>query len=104
MGNEKQPNITEKAALLLDKMGLTHLKMAHPMQLSGGEKQRLSISVGLIRERDCLILDEPTSGLDGYHMEQMADYLRTPLFKEKCIFIVTHDEALLLLAAPELFA
>ncbi|EUJ38693.1 ABC transporter ATP-binding protein [Brochothrix thermosphacta] len=93
LGNEKQPNITEKAALLLDKMGLTHLKMAHPMQLSGGEKQRLSISVGLIRERDCLILDEPTSGLDGYHMEQMADYLRTPLFKEKCIFIVTHDEA-----------
>lgn len=93
LGNEKQPEIYTVAEALLEQMGLAHLKERHPMTLSGGEKQRLALAIGLIRKRDCLILDEPTSGLDGYHMEKVAAHLRSALFKQRSVFVVTHDEA-----------
>ncbi|MBS7247801.1 MAG: ABC transporter ATP-binding protein [Candidatus Jordarchaeales archaeon] len=45
-------------------------------QLSGGERKRVSICVGLIHEPQVLLLDEPTTGLDAHLRVDVLNYLR----------------------------
>lgn len=62
--------------------------------LSGGEKQKLSILRALLKKPDVLILDEPTSALDRQSRSNLCDYLRQ--HKQDMIIIVsTHDTELL---------
>lgn len=62
--------------------------------LSGGEKQKLSILRALLKKPDVLILDEPTSALDRQSKSNLCDYLRQ--HKQDMIIIVsTHDTELL---------
>lgn len=62
--------------------------------LSGGEKQKLSILRALLKKPDLLILDEPTSALDRQSKSNLCDYLRQ--HKQNMIIIVsTHDTELL---------
>jgi ABC-type multidrug transport system fused ATPase/permease subunit len=59
------------------------------VNLSEGQKQRLSIARALVKEPDILILDEPTSALDSEAERSLFDNL--PEFvKGKTLFVVTH--------------
>ncbi|NRQ34620.1 ATP-binding cassette domain-containing protein [Nonomuraea sp. NN258] len=49
---------------LLDLLGLTDLAKRGPGTLSGGQRRRLDIALGLIHRPDLLFLDEPSTGLD----------------------------------------
>lgn len=92
-----RPKGRKKEALLnaLGEFGLAHLAFRHPQSLSGGEKQRLVIACGLIRNPDVLILDEPTSGLDGENMMRIARMMRSAAEKGTCVVVITHDLELL---------
>jgi len=59
--------------------------------LSGGEKQKLSILRTLLREPDVIVLDEPTSALDALSRIRLSAYL-DKLKKDKIIIIITHDK------------
>lgn len=85
----------EKAAELLELVGLTHKKNSRPKELSGGEQQRIAIAVALANSPRLLLADEPTGSVD----RKTADYILDVFNKlnrdlGQTIIIVTHDVAL----------
>ncbi|MDO5695435.1 MAG: ABC transporter ATP-binding protein [Eubacteriales bacterium] len=66
----------------------------HPQELSGGEKQRLSLLVAYFQEKKIIILDEPSSGLDYRRMRFAADLIRE-MNRRVPVILITHDLELL---------
>ena len=81
----------EKAAMLLDLMGILHLKDDFAKNLSGGELKRVLIARSMINSPELLILDEPTSDLDKNTTMEIMDLLKKINSKGTAIIIVTHE-------------
>ena len=81
----------EKAAMLLDMMGILHLKDDFPRNLSGGELKRVLIARSMINSPELLILDEPTSDLDKNTTVEIMDLLKKINSKGTALIIVTHE-------------
>ena len=84
------------AESILSNLNLSHLKDAHPMALSGGEKQRVAIASAIASEKEILIFDEPTSGLDLKNMMKVSENLIYLQNLGITSFIITHDFELIL--------
>lgn len=83
-----------RARAALDKVGLLERERANPIQLSGGEQQRLAIARAVVNRPSILIADEPTANLDvesaGYILEIFLAFNRVGV----SVLIATHDLAL----------
>ena len=79
----------------LDKVGLLAREKANPIQLSGGEQQRLAIARAVVNRPSVLIADEPTANLDAESaaviLEIFADFNKVGV----TVLVATHDEALI---------
>lgn len=64
------------------------------LNLSGGEKQKISLARTFLKNAPLIILDEPTSALDIQSVNNLIDILEQ-IKKDKIIIIITHDEKLL---------
>jgi predicted ABC-type transport system involved in lysophospholipase L1 biosynthesis ATPase subunit len=85
----------QRAAELLDRVGLSHRLDHLPSELSGGEQQRVSIARALANHPKVLLADEPTGNLDSRRAADILDLLATLCREEKmAVLLVTHDEAL----------
>ena len=89
-GNDKQTSIT-KSKILLRKVGLTSRSNHYPSQLSGGEKQRISIARALINDPQIILADEPTGSLDLETAKDVFEILKKQINSNRLIIFATHN-------------
>lgn len=76
---------------IIRKFGLEPLLSRHPLDLSGGEAQRLALAKVLLRRPRLLLLDEPTSSLDAQGKLSLKEILLDLKKQGVTIIFVTHD-------------
>ena len=89
-GNDKKLSIS-KAKSLLRKVGLTNRSNHYPSQLSGGEKQRVSIARALINDPQIILADEPTGSLDLETAKGIFNLLKKQINPNRLIIFATHN-------------
>jgi ABC-type lipoprotein export system ATPase subunit len=89
-GNNKEFSLS-KAKSLLRKVGLTSRINHFPSQLSGGEKQRISIARALINNPQIILADEPTGSLDLNTAKGIFDLLKNQINSNRLIIFATHN-------------
>lgn len=81
---------------IMDEMGIGALTdktvSMDQNDLSGGEKQKVSIARALLKDAPILVLDEPESSLDTKSVDKLLHFIRTT---EKTVILITHDKRLL---------
>jgi len=81
--------LVEQALALV---GLSDFVNAHPHQLSGGMRQRVSLARALVTQPHILFMDEPLTGLDLRNREELQDEIVHIWNKKKVsLLLVTHD-------------
>lgn len=84
-----------RALELLDRVGLARRATFRPDQLSGGEKQRVSVARALANDPAVILADEPTANLDSGHGRTVGRLLRDLATEDgRSVIIVSHDERL----------
>jgi len=85
----------QKAADILERVGLGDRLRHRPSQLSGGERQRVAIARALVNDPKILLCDEPTGNLDSKTGTEIRDLIwdlnRT---RRQTVVLATHDESL----------
>lgn len=85
----------ERALFALKSVGLEKRVLHKPTQLSGGEKQRVSIARAIAENPDLIVADEPTGNIDSKTGKQILEILSDLNKKDKkTLIVVTHDETI----------
>lgn len=90
----KDDEIRKKVPEVLNRVGLLVKKDKFVQELSGGEKQRVSIARALVREPDLIIWDEPTGNLDPETAKWIMDIFEELNASWKTIIIASHDKSI----------
>ena len=85
----------ERAAALLEDVGVSERMNHLPSQLSGGERQRVAAARALINDPTLILADEPTGNLDPANAQKIGELLFSMADKyKKTLVLVTHDMGL----------
>lgn len=85
----------QRARAALDKVGMLDRAHALPLELSGGEQQRVSIARAIVNRPQIILADEPTANLDRAAADRVLDALRAFHSVGVTCVISTHDEQVL---------
>ena len=95
IARKSEKKARERAAELLNFLGLSERSHHKPSELSGGEHQRVAVARALMNEPDVILADEPSGSLDSRNKAELHKLffnLRDQL--GQTFIIVTHDEEL----------
>ncbi len=81
----------EKAAALLERVGLGDKLSQYPERLSGGQQQRVAIARALAMEPHVMLFDEVTSALDPELVKEVLDVIRELASEGMTMLVVTHE-------------
>jgi len=87
----KKEEAAQKAASLLDRVGLKTFADKHPAQLSGGQQQRVAIARALAMDPICMLFDEPTSALDPEMIGEVLAVMQDLAKEGMTMMVVTHE-------------
>ena len=92
-----------RALVCLEKAGVIKLALKRPMDLSGGEQQKVQLARALVTQPAVLVADEPTGNLDSVSSQELIKLLvRLNRTEGKTIVMVTHDDGFLPLATRQI--
>jgi len=82
----------ERAAVMLEKVGLAERAQHKPNELSGGQCQRVAIARALINNPALILADEPTGNLDSRTSVEIMDLFEQIQSSGNTVVLVTHEE------------
>jgi len=89
-----QKKAAQKAAELLEEVGLIERAKHFPSELSGGERQRVALARALLNEPNIILADEPTGNLDSANTKLFIETIfRISAVKKSIFLVATHDSA-----------
>ncbi len=89
----KKLKAPEKLMEISEYLNISHLLERHPLNLSGGEQQRVSLARALVTDPEILMLDEPLSALDPRTQDSAREMLLNVHRKGKLTVLhITHDQ------------
>lgn len=95
-GNLPAGVMTDRAAAMLEQVGLGDHLHAVPDQLSGGQKQRVAVARALVHGPPLVLADEPTAALDSRSGRDVVSLMQRLVHEQhSTILLVTHDHRIL---------
>lgn len=99
----RRKDVKARAAHLLDQVGLSGRMDHRPMELSGGEQQRVAMARALMNDPDLILADEPTGNLDSHTGENVLQNLfDLAQSEDRTLIMVTHNKEVAQSCAREL--
>ncbi|GAB3343302.1 amino acid ABC transporter ATP-binding protein [Micromonospora halotolerans] len=91
VGRARKAEARDRAAQLLERVGLGDKLQAYPGQLSGGQQQRVAIARALAMQPKLMLFDEPTSALDPELVGEVLDVMKDLARDGMTMIVVTHE-------------
>jgi ABC-2 type transport system ATP-binding protein len=88
---ERCTDVEAAVERMLDQTGLADRANDQVSVLSGGNRQRVNIAIGLLAEPDVLLLDEPSAALDPRQRERLWEFLLALESQGTAVIYSTHD-------------
>ncbi len=89
-----QREIRKRVPYILGLVGLQDKVHSYPMELSGGEQQRVSLARALVNNPATIIADEPTGNIDPEMSHEIVELLTEINRRGTTVLMVTHDSAM----------
>ena len=81
----------EKGLALLERVGLAEKAAEYPVNLSGGQRQKIAIARALAMDPEVMLFDEPTSALDPEMVGEVLDVMKSLAKEGMTMIVVTHE-------------
>jgi cell division transport system ATP-binding protein len=88
-------DILRRARAVLNTVGLRGKEDAYPLDLSGGEQQRVAVARAIVNDPAILLADEPTGNLDGAMAVEVMEILLAVNLRGTTVMVATHDTGLM---------